>query len=59
MRLADVTAAMWETGVYPDVSDLNVEGGDTGPNAIVYMRFPSIPGPVSSATSTAATHIPS
>ncbi|MBI4700840.1 MAG: DNRLRE domain-containing protein [Deltaproteobacteria bacterium] len=43
--LADVTAASWEPGVYPDVTDLNPEADPSGtPAAVAYLRFPPIPG---------------
>ncbi len=44
--LADVTVASWESGVFPDVGDLNVEG----PGAQVYLRFPATAGAAQSAT---------
>ncbi len=50
--LADATAASWESGVYPDASDLNVEGDGASPTAVVYLRFPSVSGAVSRATLT-------
>lgn len=50
--IADVTAASWEPGVFPDVSDLNVEATLGNPTAMVYLRFPPVAGPVSSATLT-------
>jgi hypothetical protein len=55
--LADVTAASWEAGVFPDVTDLNVEADALGqPNAIAYLRFPAQPGPVTSALLHVHTH---
>ncbi len=48
--LADVTGASWETGVFPDVTDLNVEANaDTTPSAVVYLRFPPVTGSVDKA----------
>ncbi|MCC6521071.1 MAG: DNRLRE domain-containing protein [Polyangiaceae bacterium] len=47
--LADVTAASWEPGVFPDVGDLNVEGDGASPQAIVYLRFPALAGTVTHA----------
>ncbi|MFO0554276.1 MAG: DNRLRE domain-containing protein [Polyangiaceae bacterium] len=48
--LADVTAASWEAGVFPDLTDLNVEGTDAAvPASVVYLRFPTIDGVVESA----------
>ncbi|MBI5502553.1 MAG: DNRLRE domain-containing protein [Deltaproteobacteria bacterium] len=48
--LADVTAASWEAGVFPDVTDLNIEADETGgPVAVVYLRFPAVSGTVSRA----------
>jgi MYXO-CTERM domain-containing protein len=47
--LADVTAASWETGVFPDANDLNVEGDGTGPLAVVYLRFPATDGVITNA----------
>ena len=45
--LADVTAASWETGVFPDANDLNIEADASGtPIAVVYLRFPAIPSGV-------------
>lgn len=35
----DVTAASWESGVYPDVEDLSVEGDGANPTAVTYLRF--------------------
>ncbi|MFO0714018.1 MAG: DNRLRE domain-containing protein [Sandaracinus sp.] len=55
VAIADATAASWETGVFPDASDLNVEGDGTTPNAIVYVRFPPVAGPVAAATLTMTT----
>lgn len=55
--LADVTAASWQTGVFPDVTDLNVEGDGTSPTGIVYLRFPPPPGPVAKATLEMRTHV--
>ena len=52
LAAADVTAASWESGVYPDPSDLNVEGDATNPTAVVYLRFAGVAGPVTSATLT-------
>lgn len=49
---ADATAASWETGVFPDVTDLNVEGSPGVPSGVVYLRFPPVAGPVSHATLT-------
>lgn len=43
--LHDVTAAAWESGVFPDAMDLNVEG-PAPPQAIAYLRFPPAGGPV-------------
>jgi uncharacterized protein (TIGR03382 family) len=51
---ADATAASWESGVYPDAGDLNVEGDGANPTAVVYLRFPPA-GPVSRATLTLRT----
>lgn len=42
LAIADATAASWETGVFPDPSDLSVEGDGAAPSAIAYLRFPSI-----------------
>ena len=48
--LADVTAASWESGVYPDVADLNAEGDASGnPTGVVYLRFPAVAGLIDSA----------
>lgn len=44
--LQDVTAANWESGVFPDVGDLNVEG----PGGVVFLRFPATSGVVDRAT---------
>lgn len=52
---ADGTAASFEPGVFPDASDLNVEGDGTAPQAIVYVRFPPVAGPVARATLTMTT----
>jgi hypothetical protein len=44
--LQDVTGASWESSVFPDVNDLNVEGAAGGaPGAIVYLKFPPISPP--------------
>ncbi|MFO0597797.1 MAG: DNRLRE domain-containing protein [Myxococcaceae bacterium] len=43
--LQDVTAASWESGVFSDPNDLNVEGGQS----VVYLRFPSFPNGVDHA----------
>lgn len=49
--LADVTAASWETGVFPDVNDLNVEAdASDNPTSVVYLRFPALSGVVEKAT---------
>jgi MYXO-CTERM domain-containing protein len=41
--LADVTAASWESGVYPDTADLNAEADANGaPTGVVYLRFPAV-----------------
>lgn len=54
--IADGTAASWEPGVFPDAGDLNVEGAPGGgPAAVVYVRFPPVAGPVTSATLTLQT----
>jgi hypothetical protein len=50
LAIADATAASWESGVYPDASDLNVEGDGSAPNGIVYLRFAPIAGAVAHAT---------
>ena len=50
--IADVTAANWESGVFPDVNDLNVEG----PGGIAYLRFPATVGAAQNATLTLRTH---
>ncbi|MEW5737882.1 MAG: DNRLRE domain-containing protein [Myxococcota bacterium] len=51
--LADVTAASWEPGVFPDVGDLNIEGDAAGsPAAVVYLRFPPPGGAVRRAVLT-------
>lgn len=50
LAIADQTAASWEPGVFPDPSDLNIEGDGAAPQAIAYVRFPAVAGPVSSAT---------
>ncbi len=55
LALADATAASWEAGVFPDASDLNVEGAPGAPSAVVYLRFPAPLGPVQSATLTMST----
>lgn len=47
--LADVTAASWETGVYPDQNDLNPEGDGASPVAVAYLRFPPVSGTVVNA----------
>ncbi|MBI5487377.1 MAG: DNRLRE domain-containing protein [Deltaproteobacteria bacterium] len=48
--LADVTAASWEAGVFPDVTDLNIEADEIGgPVAVVYLRFPAVSGTISRA----------
>lgn len=47
--LADVTAASWESGVFPDVNDLNPEGDGASPLAVAYLRFPAVTGNVSLA----------
>lgn len=52
---ADGTAASWEAGVFPDATDLNVEGDGTSASSIVYVRFPPVSGPVSRATLTLTT----
>ncbi|MBN8614222.1 MAG: DNRLRE domain-containing protein [Deltaproteobacteria bacterium] len=52
---ADGTAASFEPGVFPDANDLNVEGDGTGPQAVVYVRFPPVAGPVARATLTMTT----
>ncbi len=52
---ADGTAASFEPGVFPDASDLNVEGDGTAPQAIVYVRFPPVTGEVARATLTMTT----
>lgn len=50
--IQDVTGASWETGVFPDVNDLNVEAlSDGTPSAVVYLRFPPV-GPVKKAVLT-------
>jgi len=49
---ADATAASFTSGVFPDPTDLNVEGDGTAPQAVVYVRFPPVTGPVSRATLT-------
>jgi hypothetical protein len=49
---ADGTAASWAVGVYPDATDLNVEGDGSAPTAIVYLRFPPPGGTPTSATLT-------
>lgn len=53
--VADATAALWEPGVFPDPSDLNVEGDASGPSAVVYLRFPAVSAPVVHATLTMTT----
>lgn len=55
VAIADATAASWETGVFPDASDLNVEGDGSNPAAVVYLRFPPVAGPVTHATLTMST----
>ena len=40
--LQDVTAASYEMGVFPDVTDLNPEGSATP--AVAYLKFPPIAG---------------
>ncbi len=52
LAIADATAASWEGGVFPDANDLNVEGDDTGPSAVVYLRFAPVGGTVTRATLT-------
>jgi MYXO-CTERM domain-containing protein len=47
--LQDVTAAAWESGVFPDVDDLNVSGGSPSEVGIAYLRFPPIAGTVDKA----------
>jgi hypothetical protein len=48
--LQDVTAAVWESAVFPDVNDLNVEGDASGqPAGVVYLRFPPVGGTVQQA----------
>ncbi len=49
---ADATAASFTSGVFPDPTDLNVEGDGTAPQAVVYLRFPPVTGAVSRATLT-------
>lgn len=53
--IADATAASWESGVFPDAFDLNVEGGAGGSGGVAYLRFPAVSGTVTSATLTMAT----
>ena len=53
--VADVTAASWETGVYPEPSDLNAEANAGDPTAVVYLRFGPVAGPVTRATLTMRT----
>ncbi len=53
--IADATAASWEPGVFPDATDLNVEGAPGAPSAVVYLRFPAVAGPVARATLTLET----
>jgi hypothetical protein len=55
LATADATAASWEAGVFPDATDLNVEGDGTSASSVVYVRFPPVSGPVSSATLTLTT----
>jgi hypothetical protein len=50
--VADGTAAMWETGVFPDATDLNVEGDGTSSSGVAYLRFVVPRGEVRSATLT-------
>ncbi len=50
----DVTAASWESAVYPDVHDLSVEGDGTAATAVTWMKFDlsAITAPITSATLT-------
>lgn len=48
--LQDATAASWTAGVFPDASDLNVEGDGSGnPSGVVYLKFPPLGGTASHA----------
>ena len=48
--LQDVTASSFETGVFPDVGDLNPEAAADGtPTSVVYLRFPPLTGKVAHA----------
>lgn len=55
--LADATAASWEPGVYPDATDLNVEGNGTAPTGVVYLRMPAVPSAFRRATLTLHTAV--
>lgn len=51
----DATAASWVSGVFPDASDLNVEGDGSAPSGIVYLRFPATGAPGDVTTSAVLT----